>query len=284
MTASAKATDKGTDELGEVASQPGGQHGWVAIHGRGCDRDLQPLDVSGASVRRAGSTFPGDFPAASGDGQYLAYARSSDGAGCNGEDTLLVRTLSTGAERTWSPDPAGNVFIEGLSWGPDDRRLAVLTVLSGNDGLTRVVRVLDTTAGSTLADAVSLQRRLPPDSDYNEVGWLGDRVIANVVCCRSGLADELGIFGVEDGANILTPPRACAAQPFGAASGNSSGSVTSILGMAPCPIVDFDVDSAGKQLLLVDRDGNARVWVVGSDSGTVTTAGTGLVHAAWLAP
>jgi len=282
VRATGKASERDTDELGTVAFQSGGHRAWVALHVRGCDRLLQPMDISGASVRRVDSPFAGDFPSASVDGQTLAYARSSQGAGCNGEDTLVVRNLGDGKERTWAPDPAGNVYIEGLSWAPDNKTLAVLAGTSDAAGLTRTVRVLDTTQGATLADAAPKPRQLPPDADYNAVGWLGARLIANVVCCRSGIADEVGIVAVDDASQILKPTRSCENRPFGPASGGDGSPVTAVVGNTPYTIVGFNADARGESLVLIDADGNGRVWTVGTPASSAYAAGSGLISAVWI--
>ncbi len=274
----------GAYSLGAVTYRDGSPKVWVAVKARGCDRVLQPLEISSGKLRLAGNAIAGDFPAIAPDDQRLAFARPSRGLGCNGDETIVVRDLRTKRERFWSPDSAGNVFIEGLSWSRDGRHLAVLAVASVDGaGLRREIRTLDVSGGKSVADAKAYPRKLPaPDADYNAVAWLGDKLVANVVCCRSGLAGEVAIMDVSDGATVLAPVCTCDARQISVEQSDASGAVsTSTVGQSPCPTVSIDAASNGTGVLLLDRDGNVSQWSVGNRSAVRSDRGLGATGIAW---
>jgi hypothetical protein len=101
----------------------------------------------------------GVSPAVSPDGRKLAYAVATPGAtpGAEGErhcqNSVVVRDLTTGAERTWrypaTPDYATPLYedavISEIDWAPDSTRLAYTLSYEGDS-----VSVLDTEADTDL--------------------------------------------------------------------------------------------------------------------------------------
>lgn len=111
------------------AAAPSAAGTWVALKTGTCTSKVQLFDAAPSS-----SFVPSGFVrdlAASPDGRWLAYGRGAGadpGApedGC-GQDSLVIRDLSSGHERVW-PGTGGG--ISSLSWAPDSRRLVFQTVI-----------------------------------------------------------------------------------------------------------------------------------------------------------
>ena len=145
-------------------------------------------DCGPATIYRVaadGSTPPeaildGVSPAVSPDGRKLAYAVAGSRSGAvpapppsgdepesesdvpadrHCQNAVVVRDLSTGAERTWrypdTPDFAANLYrqavITEISWAPDSTRLAYTLSFEGDS-----VSVLDTEAAADLSETLEV--------------------------------------------------------------------------------------------------------------------------------
>jgi len=105
------------------------------------------------------SLFSGVSPAVSPDGRKLAYAVATPGQESSGltdrhcQNSVVVRDLKTGAERTWrypdTPDFASPLYrdavISEIDWAPDSTRLAYTLSYEGDS-----IAVLDTDADTDL--------------------------------------------------------------------------------------------------------------------------------------
>lgn len=159
----------------------------------------------------------GVAPAVSPDGRSLAYARAAVAGGC--PNAVVVRDLTTGAERTWAyPDGEefrSALYLEGviarIAWAPDSRRLAYTLSYEGD-----TVAVLDTVTHSDLGQTTEVV--VPGGGgDSRHPAWqasTGRLAVVNsaFACCyddnydgpRRTLAVELPSRKVE---NVLAPGR-----------------------------------------------------------------------------
>jgi hypothetical protein len=140
--------------IGDEISVSGSGMVYFAIR-HGCSSEVEAIPSTGgaAEVIAAGS-----LPAISPDGTKLALAREpSLSTGCvpSTQDlvplySLVVRTLSTGAEQSYPMVPAGQgsglpAPISHLSWAADSRRIAVsVSSVQDNEGWNLVI--VDTSA------------------------------------------------------------------------------------------------------------------------------------------
>ena len=132
-----------------MAAAPGGR-AWVERSANeGCGREI----VDTAAV---GSPFAGGEPEVSFDGKQLASTRSSTGDTCR-HDTLVVRPIAGGNERTWLlPDSAQiGMSVIRLAWGPSNRYIA-FTVSTGEGFFVRLLD-LDLHRDLTAATEVVVQ-------------------------------------------------------------------------------------------------------------------------------
>lgn len=108
--------------------------------------EIVRVPLAGGPVTRVTG---GAAPQVSPDGRRLAYGVDSDSMHTCLLDTLKVRDLTTGTERSWQiPQQAEATpsCIGSISWGPDSRRLAFTTAWEGEQ-----IHIFDTeTMGSTL--------------------------------------------------------------------------------------------------------------------------------------
>jgi hypothetical protein len=135
------------------------------------------MSIEGGAPEPVGQ---GTSPTLSPDGSLLAYTGPDSG--------IVVRDLTTGAERQWGPRDAGQ--IGSLSWSPDSSRLAYDFLYNTNH-----TYVLDTTSTGKLSD---VSTELGPYEDKTGGGlysptFLDDGRIAVVKNCGSGVACVVAI-------------------------------------------------------------------------------------------
>jgi hypothetical protein len=139
----------------EISVSAGGIVYFAVRHG--CSSQIEAIPVTGGT---AGVIAAGSLPAISPDGTKLALAREpSLTTGCVPSNpdlvplySLVVRTVSTGAEQSYPMLPAGQgsglpAPISHLSWAADNRRVAIsVSSLQDNEGWNLVI--VDTSAAT----------------------------------------------------------------------------------------------------------------------------------------
>jgi hypothetical protein len=139
-----------------VASLP--RDGWLVSRlESGCRSTLTTIDPKGSS-RQVGGPLDGQLAnlAVSPDGRYGAGVASL----CRSTPVVMLDVVDLRTGRVvgeWQP-PAGTTTISGLSWAPDNRRLAY-TLGSGVGGRGSGYDLLDTRAAGRRLDATEPSAR-----------------------------------------------------------------------------------------------------------------------------
>ncbi len=143
------------EALGSLALTPDRRHAYYAVGSPCGSSALYRVALDGRTPPEP--VGPGISPAVSPDGHTLAYARPTPPGGC--ANTVVVRDLATGGERSWGypddPDHQSALYVDGsisrLAWAPDSRRLAYTLSYEGD-----TVAVLDTVTHSDLAQTTEV--------------------------------------------------------------------------------------------------------------------------------
>ncbi len=148
-----------------------------------CDTAVHRAPVDGS--RAPEKVADGLTPQLSPDGRLLAYAGGGTRFGVKAElmscsNVLVIRDLSSGAERAWLPTPNDGYFsvggISSITWAPDSKRLAFEFNYEGGS-----VHVVDATApGGRLEDLEPLSA----GADLFAPAWRADgQIVVRSMCC-----------------------------------------------------------------------------------------------------
>jgi len=231
-----EATTGGFPYLQAISLSPDRSHVFYSLVGDCGPATIYRVPADGRSASVA--ILTGVSPAVSPDGRKLAYAvatPSQEERHC--QNSLVVRDLRTGAERTWrypdTPDYASPLYrgavISEIDWAPDSTRLAYTLSYEGES-----VSVLDT---GTDADLGESEEVVIPDGGGNSShpAWQAG----------SGL---LGVFNTrfeccfDD--NYTGPPRALLV--------DVERRLATALLPAGRRVTALDFDASGEHLLFVD--------------------------------
>jgi hypothetical protein len=237
----------GDKRLSSVTLSPDGRIAYVGRFGAGCgDGDIQALTLEGQPSPAGPPLLTGGAgPAVSPDGARLAYVRPS--AHPCVVDTLVVRDLRDGGERAWT---FAEHELSGLTWAPDNRRLAFEDSL-GPEGSALVVFDTATPPGPVT----------PPEplADQEEGGY------------------TLPAFGGQSGTLLALNAGAEGQREQVVSVDVRTGSIVRPLFTPPQHLVALDADASGRHILAVDQAQNLYYW---GDAGLVRL-GTGVIDAAW---
>jgi Tol biopolymer transport system component len=221
---------------------PDGQ--WVYFGGRPDDRNCRQRLYR---ARASGESPPeevgvGTAPAVSPDGTRLAYA----GPGTVCHNALVVRTLATGEERSWSvPERPFNrlsaTSISVLRWSPDGRHV-VFPAFGG-------LYVVDTQRPGDLSES----RRL--EGDLHAPAWLPDGRLVALRTVREGERVREQV--------VVLDPETLDLEPLMYAAVDATG---------------LDVDPSGRFIVVVNRRGDL---FVSADRGPLRRLAGNLRTAAW---
>jgi hypothetical protein len=159
----AEAATGGFPYLQGVSLSPDRRDVFYSLVGDCADATIYRVPADGKAASE--KMLTGVSPAVSPDGSKLAYAVATPGMDSGGieerhcQNSVVVRDLSTGAERTWrypdTPDYATALYqdavISEIDWAPDSTRLAYTLSYEGDS-----VSILDTEANTDLGQTVEL--------------------------------------------------------------------------------------------------------------------------------
>jgi hypothetical protein len=275
-----EATTGGFPYLEGVSLSPDRQTVFYALAGDCGPATIYRVAADGRTPSQA--VIDGVSPALSPDGRKLAYAVSADGpstvagasaaappAGPEGagrerhcQNAIVVRDLTTGAERTWRyPDTPEygtplyrDAVVSEIAWAPDSTRLAYTLSYEGDS-----VSILDTDKATDLGQTEEV---VVPDGGGNSShpAWQAS----------TGL---LGLFNTrfeccfDD--NYTGPPRAVLLDP--------DRRIDSALLPAGRRVSALDFDASGTHLLYVD---GGRLYRRSGSQAPVALA-RGVTHADW---
>lgn len=198
----------------------------------------------------------GGLPALSPDGQFLAYATTSDDREEGLPlDVLVVRDLAGGTERRWSgldaaveAVPFVNPYLTDISWSPAGDGIA-FSLSFGADYEKTQVRLLDLRSDSVLGDAEPLPGNLTSPV------WLADGALLTLDPAMAP-SDEGSLIRFDAGAAEGVPDQRFA-------------------GLA---IIDIDVDNGRAHVLA--RTWSGEVYILDPDGQPLEIA-AGVVGASW---
>ena len=220
---------------------------YVALRSRCGDPTVVAVPLTGGATVEVA---PGEDPAVSPDGRYLAMVRSAPDHSVKPcfaypADSVVVRDLVTGSEVTWGATQLSGLVPSGLHWQADSRRLVFRTTSKGD--AAPVHWFVDVGAAfSAQSVGITPEPPLPvvtPNSTWTILDGPGPRLLA--------AEGPLPISGIPVPVVALDPQTGRTRFEFSIASGWPDQGVA-VLGVAG--------DDSGRRVALVVHSGELYLW------------------------